>query len=388
MLDVNCKDQEAMTTSRINYTLSLVVGGLAASVAALAWAQDSDDLLVIEQPVGHDTYAAQREIEVRSTIGGDFVAAGRQVTVDGDVAGDIIVAAQVIEIRSQVNDDARLAAQHIHVMSPVSGHIVAAGQTVKIDREVGDWAWLAGNTVEVSGNVGGNLNIRAKKIAIDAEVAGDVELIGDELNLGPNTVVRGDLRWRSPNAASIDPDARIDGEFIEEPLPGLVEELSTGGKYSLPLNVIVAVIVLFLLFSRPLQASADRIATHPGRSLLLGFAVFLVTPLLAVLLFFTGVGLWLGFAVLFIYLLILLLGVLTGLFATSDMVLRRFRQQPAVWQSLAAIFVTVVAVGLLAKIPWLGFILVLAIWLIGVGALCWYSWVTLRNFGHNKPQPS
>ena len=116
--------------------------------------------------------------------------------------------------------------------------------------------------------------------------------------------------------------------------------------------------------------------------------MFLVTPLLAVLLFFTGVGVWLGFAVLFIYLVVLLLGVLTGLFAASDMVLSRFRQQPAVWQSLAAIFVTVVAVGLLARIPWLGSILVFAIWLVGVGALCWNSWVTLRSFGHHKPQPS
>ena len=206
-------------------------------------------------------------------------------------------------------------------------------------------------------------------------------MIGGELELGPKAVVRGDLKWRSDNEAEISPQARIDGEFIKEPLPGFVEELSTGGGYSLPLNVIVAVMALFLFFSRPLRSSAERVAARPGRSLLLGFAVFLLMPLFAVLLFFTGIAVWLGFAVLFVYIVVLLLGVLTGLFAASDIILRRFRQQPAVWQSLAAIFVTVVAVGHLTNVPWLGLSSGLALWLIGIGALCWNSWATLRRFG-------
>ena len=377
-----------MSTSRINYTLSLVIGSVFAAVPTLASGQNSDDALVIDQPVETDVYAAHREVKVRSAIDGDLVTAGRRVTVDGDVTGDIIVAAQEIKIQSDVGDDVRAAGQYIRITAPVSGHVVAAGQKVTIDRDVGDWAWLAGNSVEVLGNVGSSLKIRATEIRIDAEVDGNVELIGDELDLGPNAVVRGDLRWRSSNEAEISPDAQIDGEFIEEPLPGLVEDLSAGGKYSLPLNTIVAVMVLFLLFSRSLRVSADRIATRPGRSLLLGLAVFFVMPILTVLLFLSGVGVWLGFAVLVIYLVVLLLGVLTGLFAASNLVLRRFHQNPALWQSLAAIFVTVVAVGLLAKIPWLGIILVVAILLIGVGALCWNSWAALRNLGHRELQPS
>lgn len=367
-----------MRTNQLYY--SLAFGIVVAAVATAAWAQQAEDRLLIEGPVDRDTYAAHREVSVQSRIGGDLVAAGRRVTVDGNVAGDVIAAGQDIDIRGEVNDDVRAVGQHVRVSSPVAGHIVAAGQSVTIDQDIGDWAWLAGSAVQVLGNVGSDLKIRAERITIDAEVAGDVEVVGDELGLGSNAVIRGDLRWRSDSEADISPGARIDGELIQEPAPGLVDELKAGGKYSLPLNVIAAVVVLFLLFSRPLRASADRVASRPGRSLLLGFAVLLLTPLLAVLLFYTGVGVWLGFAVLFTYLVVLLLGVLTGLFAASDMVLRRIRPQPAVWQSLAAIFVVVVAVSLLAKVPWLGFVSVLAIWLIGIGALCWNSWVSLRSF--------
>lgn len=381
-------DQEAMTTSRINHTLLQVIGCVVAALANPAWAQNSDDVLVIDQPVTTDLYAAHREVELRATVDGDLVAAGRRISVDGDVTGDVIVAGQDIEIKTEVRDDLRAAGQHIRINAPVSGHVVAVGQKVTINDNIGDWAWLAGNSVEILGDVGSSLKIRAKKIRINAEIDGNAELIGDELDLGPNAVVQGDLRWRSRNEAEISPDAQINGEFIEEPLPGLVEELSTGGKYSLPLNTIVAVMVLFLMFSRPLHATVDRAVSRPGISLSLGFAVLFSMPILALILLFSGIGVWLGLAVLFVYLAVLVLGVLTGLYAASDLALRKLNQRPALWQSLVAIFVTVVAVGLIAKIPGLGSILVFAILLIGVGALSWNSWATLRQSGRNEPQPS
>ena len=375
-----------MITTRINSKVSLVMGGVIAAVAGLAWAKNSDDGLVIDEPVETDVYAAHRTVDVNAPIEGDLVAAGGRVTVDGNVAGDIIVAGRDVEIQTAVSDDVRAAGRNIRITAPVSGHVIAAGQSVSIEQDVSDWAWLAGDSVEVLGNIGSDLKIRAAKIKIDAEVDGNIELIGDELDLGPNSVVRGDLRWRSRNDAEISPDAQIEGEFIEEPPPGLVEELGPGGKYSLPLNSILAVTVLFLLFSRSLRLSADRIATRPGMSVLIGFVVFCAMPILAVLLFFSGIAVWLGFAVLLTWVVLLLLGVLTGLFAASDLVLRRFREQPALWQSLAAIFVTVVVVALLTRIPWAGFILVVAILMLGVGALCWNSWSTLRNREHREIQ--
>lgn len=367
-----------MNTSRTNAMLSLSLGGVVAVLAAFAWAQTSQEILLIEQPVDHDVYAASREVNVRSTVDGDLVAAGQRVTVEGAVTGDIIAAAQNIEIRAEVSDDLRVAGQHVRVTSPVAGHIVAAGQVVTVGQQIGDWAWLAGDTVEVVGNVGGDLKIRARKITINAEIDGDADLIGDELHLGPSAILRGEVRWRSENEADINPGAQIDGEFIKEALPGYSKERGTGGGLFFTLSVFVAVVVLFLLFSRQLRASADRVGSRPGMSLLLGFAVLGTTPLIAILLLVTRIGVWLGLAVLGLYLVVLLLGVLTGLFAAGDLVLRKFRPKPAMWQSLAAIFVTVVAVGLFTYVPYVGFIGVLTIWMLGVGALCWNSWVAMQ----------
>ena len=370
---------------RTQIILTITLGGVSAIGALASWSQDSEDVLLIEQPVAHDVYAAHREVNIRATVDGDVVAAGQRVTVDGDVEGDIIVAAQEIEIRAKVNDDLRAAGQYIRVTSPVAGHIVAAGQSITISEDVGDWAWLAGNTVEVLGDVGGDLKIRAGKITINADVGGNAELIGENLQLGPQANVLGDLTWRGENKADISPAANIEGEFIEEPPPGIAEEMVDGGGMSFTLSVIVAVMAFYLLFPRPLSAGADRIATRPVVSLALGFAVFVAVPVLAFILIFSPLDAWFGLALLCIYIVALFLSVLTGLFAVSDLTLRRIRSNPAMWQALAAILVTVLLVGLLAQVPYLGFIAVLSIWLLGVGALSWGTWVGLHNYGDDNP---
>ena len=377
-----------MATRRVNFTLSLVIGGVVAAIAAIAWAQDSDDALVIDQPSDRDVYAAHREVNVQSTIDGDLVAAGRRVTVDGNVTGDIILVAQEVDIRSEVTDDLRAAGQFVRVVSPISGHMVAAGQTVTVSESVGDWAWLAGDTVEVLGDVGSDLRIRARKTTIDAEVDGNVQVIGDELHIGPDANVRGDLRWQSENEADISPEAIIGGEFIEEPEPGFEEGIDVGRALSFTLTVIVAVTVLFSLFPLPLRATADRIATRPFASLALGFAVMVAMPVLAIILVFSPLSAWFGLAVLGIYVVTLFLSVMTGLFTVSDLVLRRLRPKPAIWQSLAAIIVTVGAVGLLTYVPYLGVIVVLGIWLLGIGALSWGAWIALRNYGTDEIKQS
>lgn len=368
-----------MKIRQIQLVCVLMVGGLIATAAAVAWTQDSEEILVIDQPVDQDVYAARREVNVQSSINGDLVAAAQRVTVDGVVDGDMIVAAREIEIQSQGNDDLRLAGQHIQITSPVAGHIVAAGQTVTIRESVGDWAWLVGDTVDVQGDVGGELKIRANKITLNAEVDGNVELTGNELQVGPDAIVHGSLTWRSDNEADISADAQIDGEFIEEPADGFLEDLKSGRALMFTISVIVAVVALFLLFSHPLRASANRIAAHPGKSVALGFAVLVSTPVLALILIFSPLKAWIGLTVICIWLALLVLGVLTGLFALSDFALRRFRSKPTRWQALAAILVTVVAVGLLSYVPYLGAIAVMVIWLLGVGALSWERWVGLRQ---------
>lgn len=376
---VDAKDK-GKTVNRNILAAFLLIGAALSSVAGYAWAQQTDEFLSIEQPVDRDLYAAHRgEVNVLAAVGGDLVAAGRDITLKGKVRGDVIAAAQNVEVLSAIGDDLRAAGQHIRVTAPVAGHIVAAGQSVTVSQGAGDWAWLAGNTVEVLGDIGGDLRIRAREITINANIEGNAQLVGNELQLGPKAKIRGDLRWFGDNEADISPEATISGELIEQPSRDIVEEIGAGGGFSFTLSFAVATMALFLLFSGPLRASANRIASNPFAALALGVAVAIGMPVLALLLVFSPLSAWIGVAVLGSYFVILFLSILAGLFAVSDLVLRKARPNPHVWQALVAIFLTVLAVGLLTYVPWVGSITVAAIWLLGVGALCWDTWIALRT---------
>ena len=364
---------------------SVLLGLFIATI--VIWAQEPGQLVLIDTPVNQDLYAASRDVSIETTVNGDVVVAGQNVSVDGRVTGDVIVAARDIKISAAVGDDVRAAGQYIRVTAPVAGHIAAAGQTVTISKPVGEWAWLAGNTVEVLDTVGGKLTIHARNITVDSQITGDVELIGEKLNLGPKTVVLGNLTWRSDNEADIDPGARIDGQFTKAPLPDYADADVEDGGLFFTLRLIVAVAVLFLLFPNPMRSTTDRLVAHPVLLLILGFVVMVVAPVVAIILMVTGVGVWLGLALLGIYLVALLLGVLTGLFSLSDIVLRRFQPTPTVWQALAAIIGTIVAVGLLTYVPVVGTLMALAIGLFGFGALCHGCWVLVQRY-RNKPLSS
>ena len=368
-----------MTFTHNKLLTSVAASLLIAAVAGYAWSQQTDDVLRIEQPVSVDYYAANRTVEVLAAIDGDLVAAGQRVVVDGDVAGDVIAAAQDIEIRGAVRDDVRASGQRVHIAGPVTGHIVAAAQTITLDQDVGDWAWLAGQTVTIEGQVGGDLGIAAKTINIDAVVDGDLEATGEELHVGPNATIRGDIRWRSDNDAEISPDAQVDGEIIEEPLPDFADELDDSGGVVFTLGLIIAVSALFLLFSEPMQRSAERIVSRPGVSLILGFVILVSVPILALILLISGVGAWLGLTILGVYFPTLLIGVLTGLFTVGNLFIRRIRPDPSKWQMLAAVAIAVIAIGLLTNVPYVGGLVVFLTLLSGVGAISWITWQALQS---------
>ena len=368
-----------MTFTHNKLLTSVAASLLIAAVAGYAWSQQTDDVLRIEQPVSVDYYAANRTVEVLAAIDGDLVAAGQRVVVDGDVTGDVIAAAQDIEIRGAVRDDVRASGQRVHIAGPVTGHIVAAAQTITLDQDVGDWAWLAGQTVTIEGQVGGDLGIAAKTINIDAVVDGDLDATGEELHVGPNATIRGDIRWRSDNDAEISPDAQVDGEIIEEPLPDFADELDDSGGVVFTLGLIIAVSALFLLFSEPMQRSAERIVSRPGVSLILGFVILVSVPILALILLISGVGAWLGLTILGVYFPTLLIGVLTGLFTVGNLFIRRIRPDPSKWQMLAAVAIAVIAIGLLTNVPYVGGLVVFLTLLSGVGAISWITWQALQS---------
>lgn len=332
-----------------------------------------------------------------TAVKGDFSAMGGRVVVDQAVAADALLMGGTVDVRAPVGDDLRAAGGDVSVESSVGGDVVAAGGTLKLtsDAHVAGSAELAGGDVRVDGRVDGALNVRARRLVLNGPVGGSVQAAVEQLELGPQARVGGGLRHtattltQDPVAVVTGPLERVDRLFGDgahwgrgERHPMHEDRWPAMGAWWLlmPLSMgllgvlALAGLVLFV-FSRFAGQAAHQIELAPWRALGVGALLMMALPVLAVLLFFTLLGIPLGLVVLAMYPPLLLLGWLIGaLFAARWLAthVRPADRQGAVvpygWMA-----VTVIVLLLVGALPVVGPLLVTATVVAGLGA-CVLEW--------------
>jgi predicted acyltransferase (DUF342 family) len=343
-------------------------------------AQQFGESILVEQPVARDLYLAGRNIDILADVDGDVVAAGRHISVTGRISQDVITAGEDVLIQGSLQDDLRAAGRTVNLTGSVAGHVTLAGQSVMIgaESEIGDWAWLAGETIDINGSVHGEVRAAGRTIVINGEVGGNVELMGDDLRVGPNAVIHGDLTWRSPHPLDQSSSARIHGRVLErQGVDGRsgdrdwFEEDDGGiGSYMYSvLSMAAGAIAVYLLFPAYTRKAAELVRSEPGTSLGTGLAVLLITPVMCLLLFITLIGLLPGLVLLAFYCGFLLLGILLGVITITYFGLRQAGKDAAATRMtwVLGILAAAALLALLWEIPLLGGLLFLLVWIFGLG---------------------
>lgn len=342
-----------------------------------------EDSTVVQSPMDDDFYAADAQVEIRAPIAGDVVAAGREIRIEGEISDDVIVAGESILIESPVGDDVRAAGRTVAVAGPVRGHLIAAGDTVTVapGQRVEGWAWLAGQRISVAGNVG-ELRAYGQEITITGDVEGPADLRGETIRLGPNAVIHGDLTWASPNPLIVGEGARIAGSSVRLPFS---EGPSTGAMVAAAifwiLSFALAVLGMTLLLPRFSLAVGQRARSSVGRALLVGLVVVFLSPLAIALAFMSGV-LWLvGLVLLATYLLSLAAGLIFGIYALGDVGLElvgRGEKARRATRVIAAV-VAAILIAVIAFVPVLGPLVILATIILGAGGMMLSLWGARRE---------
>ena len=346
---------------------------MALVVPAALPAQEAGESVLVRENVGEDFYAAGNKVVLEGDVAGDAVLAGGTVLVTGAVSEDVIAAGGTVTILGDVGDDLRVAGGQVTLAASVTDHAVISGGEVEVGKNatINSWAWLAGGEVEMNGWVTGDLTIAAGEAEIGGRVDGNVEIIAGEIEIEDGAVINGDLIWRSEEEPEIAEGAEITGELVQgEPIEGLDfdREDSGSGLFGL-LSIIFCTGLFYTVFSTRLDRLFSDFVMQPGRSLLVGLAVLVFTPVLAALFFATAIGWLLGLLVFAGYGLIVITGGLTGISLTARWGLDRFRQMPdpnlgMVWLAIAAL---AVLISILYWVPLLGVVVATAILLLGVG---------------------
>ncbi|MCM8745683.1 hypothetical protein NET03_03980 [Thermomicrobium sp. CFH 73360] len=312
----------------IALVLVTIVAVLPGRVVAAELLAGSSVVIGASERLNDDLYAAGNTIEIGGEVTRDVFAAGSTVIVSGRVGGDVTAAAGTIRVTGPVAGSVRVAGGEIDVTAPVGWDLavlgagsVTVGRTATIGHDV---AIIGAGTVTIDGTVRGSVKGTVGTLIVNGQIEGDIDIEADRVELRDHADVRGALRYRAPQPASIAPGARIAGPQEYTPTPGAEQrERESFARRALEwigtvlLRLAWALVVgtlLVLALPRQTARVAETLRVAPLASLLWGVGLLVGVPILAIVLAVTVVGLPAALFVLGFYIAVLYLSqVLVGI---------------------------------------------------------------------------
>ena len=356
---------------RICFLLALIIP----MMQQQAGAQEFGEVVIKRGTIDDDLYLAGAQVDVYATVNGDVVVAGGQLNIEGEISADVMAAGGTITVRGTVADDARLAGGDLRVAGRVGDDLVAAGGRIHLGpaAQISGRAWLSGGDIRVDGRVGKELRVSGGRVVISGKVDGNVNLWAEQITIEEGAEIAGNLHYRSHRQAIIHNGARIGGEVVHTPVDVDLKPVAAAALLASLLiltSIIVTAVVLYLLFTDFSTAVARLLRDQPGLSLLVGLAVFAGAPVLAVILFSSFIGIWLGLLLLVLYLVLLVTGYFIGALSLGDAGLKAMHKNDAGKALHAtAMVVALFILALINMLPLLGGLINLLVLLAGTGAI-------------------
>jgi cytoskeletal protein CcmA (bactofilin family) len=320
-------------------------------------------------------YAAGDRIEITAPMAGDVIVAGRQIDIVQPVAGDILAAGWRVVLSAHADDDVRIAAGEVAVNAPIDGDLTAAGGDVTIGPQthVRGRAFLTGRMVRVEGILDRDLQVAGATVELAGEIRQPVQVTAEKLHILPSARILGPLTYKGASEARIGEGAIINGPITYDRIPEsearrarAFPALSTL-LFSIHLFLAGLLIVVFL--PRVETSVVATLRAQPGKSLLAGFVLLITTPVAAVLLIVSVLGLPIGLALGALYAAALFVGVIAMALFVGDVEARLLKTGPIVsrGQHTLLLLAGVLTLALLRAL--MGGLIVFVSVLFGLGAL-------------------
>lgn len=365
---------------------TLLLAAAPAPVAAQAPAPQG----AASSPTGEDRniYSAGGQVRPAGPVQGDFTAAGARVILDQPVGGDATVVGGSVDVRAPVADDVRAAGGDLSIESTVGGELFATGGNITVTRgaRVARAATLYGSSITMDGRIEGDLKASGRAVTINGEIGGNVRVVAARLALGPLARIAGTLSYESATELERAAGAVVGGPIthergsakrperggprIERQWEGSVKGPAWAAGLVSYLALLACAAVFLLVAPGFTTQASERARQAPWLALAIGFAALVAVPMLAVLLFVTLLGIPLALAVLALYPVLLLTGFVVGvLFIARQIPPALGKARPVLFGRAMAYFaLALLLVLLLGSLPFVGWAVVGAVSLAGIGA--------------------
>lgn len=322
--------------------------------------------IVHDTPGGDDLFAAGQRLRAAADLTGSVYLAGQDVSIDGAVGGDIHAMGQTVTVAGDVAGDASLAGQDLRVIGGVGGDLRIAGSIVEVLGPVAGYAILGGERVRLASEVAGDVILGAERVEFDpgARIGGTLTIFEDDIGdtVVPETVIPAERitrrefeEWQPQTMPRMVPTA---GELIGRFLGGVI------------MVALLAALVAALIPDRLAEMRRTILGT-PFRTLGVGFVAQSAIIGSVVVVALTLIGLLLVPGILLLAGASALAGYVVGAYAFGvGLLLLIGRDEPDTLpeRAIAAGAGALVA-GLLALVPFLGWLFAVALSLAGIGAI-------------------
>lgn len=265
-------------------------------------------------------FVADGEVDKRLDIEGDAYIAGNGIKLSGNVAGDVIVAGNTLDIYVEnVGGSVRLAGSTVNIGGNINRNITAIGATINIKEGTSaNGVYVSAGEVEFLGEAE-DVFISADKVNLNGIIYGNVNIECNELIIGENTKVDGEIKVKASTEPTI--LGEFDSDKIEFTLSKEYENKSDTYNRAFFIEKILSLItalilslLLVLMCKRYLFKAKEYTIDRPWLPFLIGFATLIILPILALLVCITIIGIPIAFIALIIYgVLIYLAPVVSGI---------------------------------------------------------------------------
>jgi len=334
--------------------------------------------------VDDDLYVAAETIIIDGTVNGDLWAAGNTITVNGIVNGSVMAAGRIVNINGDITHAVRAVAETININGDVGGDVMAGCGKLNIasTARIGGDLLFGADIAGIDGPVEGNIKGSGREVTISNGVNGNVELEVENLTILSTANIGGDLSYTSEEEAYIQSGAQIAGATTHK-LPEVQPEVKKDWTKVFPfvlffgvlakvlsfLMAMVAGVVIIFLAPKKLTSITDAIGTRPGPSAGWGAMILFLTPIAALIVCLTIVGIPVGLITLALYGIALYVAQIpVGLFI-GRLIIGRFRVVEGKAIMVGALAIGLAILKLLSLIPYFNVVVGIAVVIFGLGAV-------------------
>ena len=309
-------------------------------------------------------------VELSDRVPENAFVSGGDVLVDGIVGRNLYAAGGDVRLEGQVEEDVRMAGGTLRVSS---------------EARIGDDATLAGGSIVMDGAIAGDLRAYGERIVVNGSVDGDVEFSGEDLRLGPDARIGGEVVYRSRDDIIVDSGAQVAGRISKSTGDRAWRKVARGativGGITVSLGMVLLGAVLVLGMPRFSREAGATIRGKPWHVLGLGCAMLIGVPVALAVLLVTIVGIPLAVLLAFAYGAMLMLGFLIAAIFVGDVVLERIdpKKLDSVWWRALFMLLAVVAIAIVRQVPFAGPLAWWALFLAGIGAFTMRAWRGFRD---------